>query len=175
MRAGAARLADVLGVVRLGVAAALPWALAAGGWRALILAAGAAATDYVDGPLARRGPPTRHGALLDNVADIAVVLAGTTTGAVLGLVPWMVPGAIVLSFGTYLRASLASSSPAGWRPARSRFGHAAGVLNYALVLAIAGAVALPDAPWPMLLGAASVGVVGLNVGAVVARVRPWRR
>jgi phosphatidylglycerophosphate synthase len=127
-------------------------------------------TDWVDGPLARRGPPTRHGALLDNLADVAVVLAGTITGAVLGLVPGLLPGAIGVSFGAYLRASLAGSSPTGWRPARSRLGHAAGVLNYAVVLAIAGAVALPEAPFVPLLPAAGVVVAGVNAGAVVARM-----
>src|SRR5947209_19985611 len=82
--------ADALGVVRLGAAALLPGALLrpACRWLPAALFAVAAATDFFDGVLARRGGgPTRPGAVLDNLADIAFVLAGTITGAALGLVP----------------------------------------------------------------------------------------
>jgi len=86
--------ADALGVVRLGAAGLLPGALLrpACRWLPAALFAVAAATDFFDGVLARRGGgPTRHGAVLDNLADIAFVLAGTITGAALGLVPSAVP------------------------------------------------------------------------------------
>ena len=143
-----------------------------GGWLPLLLAAGGALTDYVDGPLARRGSPGRHGAALDNLADIALVLAGTGTGAALGLVPWAAPAAIALAFAVYVLAAVAGMSS---HPARTRIGHAAGVLNYALVLLVAAAAAPLRGPWATLLGPASVTVVAVNLAAVLSRLvrRPW--
>lgn len=165
-------LADALGLLRIGAACLLPSALQAamargGGWLPLVLVAGAALTDYVDGPLARRGPPRRHGAALDNLADIALVLAGTGTGAVVGLVSWAAPAAIGLAFAAYAMAALAGVPS---RPARTRLGHAAGVLNYALVLLIAGAAAPLRGPWMTLLEPASLAVVAVNLAAVLSRL-----
>lgn len=168
-------------MLRLGAACVLPWALRAavvggGGWGPLVLATGGALTDFLDGPLARRQPPTRYGALLDNVADIALVLAGTGTAAELGMVPWAAPVAIALAFGAYALASTASREASGWHPARSRLGHAAGVLNYALVLLVTGALALPRGPWPPILALASGAVIAVNLAAVGARIiRPAAR
>ena len=164
--------ADALGVVRLGAAALLPGALVcpACRWLPAALFAVAAGTDFFDGVLARRGGgPTRHGAVLDNLADIAFVLAGTITGAALGLVPSAVPAAIALAFAAYLLASLG-----GGRAARSPLGHAAGVLNYALTGAIAGAVAVPGHLAAVVLETGSLIVVGVNLAAVLARLLPGR-
>jgi phosphatidylglycerophosphate synthase len=164
--------ADALGVVRLVVALGFPSALAraaaapAGGWTPLALFLLAAATDFLDGRVARRaGRPTPHGAVLDIVADVAFVLAGTGTGAALGLVSWAVPVAIVLAIGSYAAASLSQSALA-----RSRAGHAAGVANYALVGLVGGSVALPGRAWPWILGLGGAGVAGLNLAAVLERV-----
>jgi phosphatidylglycerophosphate synthase len=162
----------VLGLLRIGAACLLPSALHAavargGGWLPLALAAGAALSDYVDGPLARRGPPRRHGAALDNLADIALVLAGTGAGAMVGLISWTVPAAIGLAFAAYALAAVAGVPS---RPARTRLGHAAGVLNYALVLLIAGAAAPLRGQWMTLLQPASLVVVAVNLAAVVNRL-----
>ena len=165
--------ADALGVVRLGAAGLLPGALLrpACRWLPAALFAVAAATDFFDGVLARRGGgPTRHGAVLDNLADIAFVLAGTITGAALGLVPSAVPAAIALAFAAYLFASLG-----GGRAARSPLGHAAGVLNYALTGAITAAVAMPGHLAALVLETGSLIVVGVNLAAVLARLLPGRR
>lgn len=164
------RAADALGVIRLVAAGCLPFALQAPRWRPLpvLLFAIAAVTDYVDGEVARRGRgPTRHGAVLDNVADIVFVLAGTVAGAALGLVPAAAPLAIAVAFGVYAAASLGRSTPA-----RSRVGHAAGVLNYALVGLIAGAVAIPSGVWEPILRAGSLTIVAVNATAVLQRLVP---
>jgi phosphatidylglycerophosphate synthase len=174
-----AAAADALGILRLGAAALLPTTLARGvdmpegSWRPLCLMAFAAITDFIDGRLARRAGPTRHGAILDNAADVSVVLAATVSGASLGLVPWAAPLAIAVAVGAYALATIrlmARSHGAGL--ARSRFGHAAGVVNYALALLLAGAVAMPGAGWDGVLRVASLGVVAINLAAVVERFVP---
>ena len=164
--------ADALGVVRLGAAFVLPGALARavggqGRWWPVLLFAVGAASDFLDGVLARRGHgATRHGAVLDNLADIAFVLAGTVAGATLGLVPRAVPVAIAVAFAAYAAASVR-----GRQAARSAPGHAAGVLNYALVGLLAGAAVLPGRAWAPLLGAGGWIVVGVNLAAVLSRLR----
>ncbi len=163
--------ADALGVLRLGAAAVLPGALARavegrGRWVPALLFVVAAASDFLDGRLARRGRgPTRHGAVLDNLADIAFVLAGTVSGAMLGLVPGVVPLAIVVAFAAYAATSLR-----GGHVARSAAGHAAGILNFALVGLITGAVALPGGVWAPVLAVAAALVVGVNLAAVLGRL-----
>lgn len=164
-------LADALGIVRLLAAAALPWAFERGGVAPLVLLTLAAATDFFDGILARRAGPTSYGAVLDNVADIAVVLAANGAAAARGLVPLAAPLAIALAFGAY---ALASVRRATVRPARSRLGHTAGVLNYALALLAAGAVAVPSPAWDPALRVAALVVVATNLAAVLDRVVPFR-
>jgi phosphatidylglycerophosphate synthase len=165
--------ADALGVVRLAAAIVLPGTLARAAqgearWLPAFLFAVAAATDFFDGVVARRGRgATRHGALLDNVADVAFVLAGTAMGARLGYVTPLVPLAIGGAVAAYATASLR-----GRAMARSAVGHAAGVLNYALVGLVAGAVAMPWRGWPPVLALGSWIVVAVNAAAVLERIVP---
>jgi phosphatidylglycerophosphate synthase len=170
-------VADALGVLRLGVAAALPSALGRGAgsdgdWTPVVLIGVAAATDYLDGIVARRYGPTAHGAVLDNLADVAVVLAGVGGGVALDLVPAAAPAAIAIAFAAYMVASLRRQSGG---LARSAVGHAAGVCNWALAGLVAGAVALPGRAWTSILAAGSLTVVGINLAAVLDRVVPRRR
>ena len=173
--------ADALGVVRLVAAVLFPGALAraAGdaGWLPLVLFCLAAATDFFDGVVARRGRgPTAHGAILDNAADLAFVMAASGTGAALRLVPWAVPLAIASSFGVYVLASATASATHGSvRMARSSIGHAAGVVNYALAGLLAGAVALPGHAWTIILPVASVTVIAVNSTAILQRLGLGRR
>lgn len=169
--------ADALGVVRLLAAVLFPGALAEGGWLPLVLFGVAAATDFFDGMVARRGRgPTAHGAVLDNVADIAFVMAANGTAAVLRLVPWAVPLAIAASFGVYVLASATRSATHGTvRMARSSVGHAAGVVNYALAGLVAGAAALPWDGWRLVLAAGSAVVIAVNLTAVMQRLTQGRR
>jgi phosphatidylglycerophosphate synthase len=172
--------ADALGILRLVAAVALPGALAGAvagrrWWLPIALFAVGAASDFLDGVAARRGRgATRHGAILDNVADIVFVLSGTGAGAALGLVPRAVPVAIAVSFTAYAVASIDQSArQRTWQVARSRAGHAAGVLNYALAGLVAGAAALPGRPWLPLLQLGSLVVIAVNLVAVLERAAPW--
>ena len=166
------RAADGLGVVRLAAAAAFPAALArpAPDAAALCLFALAAGTDFFDGIVARHAGATRHGAVLDVAADVAFVLAGTTSASVLGLVSPAVPLAIAASVTAF---ALAARRGGGVR-AKSVVGHAAGVLNYALVGLVAGAHWLPSSVWPRSLAVAGAGVVMVNLAAVLERWLPGR-
>ena len=166
------RAADLLSFLRLGVALLLPVALMRGGVVPAVLWIVAAATDYLDGPLARRtGTVTRHGMLLDNVADIAFVLSGLGAAAALGMVPWLVPAAVLLAVVDYARAALeVAHDVAHARIVRSRIGHAAGVMNYACLGVVCARVAWGDAVPALVLLAAELGTIAVNVGAVVERV-----
>jgi phosphatidylglycerophosphate synthase len=166
------RLADLVTLTRLGLAVALPFAMLHGGTLPAACWVFAAATDYLDGPLARRASaPTRHGPVLDNAADVAFVLGGLVTAAVLGLVPWLVPAAILLAVVDYARASFeASRGMAAARLARSPVGHAAGVLNYACLGVVCGRLAWPWTTPAIVLTAVELATVAMNVGAVVARM-----
>ena len=85
-------MANALSGARLLLAAALPYLLVRGGWPSLLAWTVASLSDYFDGPLARRrGTSSPRGAILDNVADIAFVLAGLATAAALALISWVVP------------------------------------------------------------------------------------
>jgi phosphatidylglycerophosphate synthase len=163
--------ADTLSMVRLAAAAVLPATMVHGGATPVALVVLAAATDFTDGRVARSaGTPTRHGALLDNVADVAFVLGGTATAVVLGLLPWAVPAAIALSVGAYAIASARLSADTG-APclARSRSGHVAGVVNYLVVALVAAAIALPGPAWKLLLAVAAAAGVAANLAAVAER------
>jgi phosphatidylglycerophosphate synthase len=161
----------------LGVAVVFPMALARGGWEALGLFALAAASDYLDGPLARRaGGGSTYGTLLDNVADIAFVLVATCAGVARGALAGAVPAAIACAAVAYALASIRRTRSAG-EPARaySVIGHAAGVCNYALVGLLAGNVALPGPAWHTILASGGALVVALNLGAVALRLVPRAR
>src|SRR5207249_1295502 len=114
-----------------------------------------------DGPAVRRlGGATRHGALLDNAADVLFVLGAASTGATLGLLQSRVPVAIAVSFGAYALASAAGRAEAA--RAYTRIGHAAGVCNYLLAGLLAAVVARPGPGWGPVLDAAGLVVLGVN-------------
>jgi len=103
------------------------------GWLAVIVFAAIAASDVIDGRLARRwGSASSGGRTFDHLADIGFILAALWTYTRLGLVPWWLPAAIATSFGFYVVDSwsrpLARGSLIG-----SRVGHAGGVCNYVLI------------------------------------------
>jgi phosphatidylglycerophosphate synthase len=167
-------LADAMSLVRLAAAAAFPAVLAGATGRGsclpLVLFLVAAATDFLDGPLARRGGgSTRHGAVLDNAADVAFVVAASATGAALGLLPWVAPMAIVLAFTTYAIASASQG-----RIARSAAGHAAGVVNYGLAGLVAAAAVVPEPGLAPALRLAGFATAGINLVAVLGRLKVRR-
>ncbi len=162
-------MADALSALRLVLAAAMPWLMARGGLLPLAAWCVAAASDYVDGPIARRrGAVSLRGAVLDNVADITFVMVGLTSAVALALIPWLVPASIGLSAGSYAAASMRSHA-ADATLARSRLGHWAGVLNYVCLGLVTAAVAWPGRGWSPVLAAASVVTAGINLAAVASR------
>jgi phosphatidylglycerophosphate synthase len=103
------------------------------GWLAVIVFAAVAASDVIDGRLARRwGSASGGGRTFDHLADIGFILAALSTYTLLRLVPWWVPAAIATSFGFYVIDSwsrqLARGSLIG-----SGVGHVGGVCNYVLI------------------------------------------
>jgi len=164
------RAADALSLTRVAAAVALPVVLSrsidrpGGAWLPLGLWGVGVATDLLDGPLARRlGGATRHGALLDNAADVTFVLGAASTGAALGLLPWRVPIAIGIAFGAYALASAGGRGEAA--RAYTRIGHAAGVCNYLLAGLLAGAVTRRGRAWDAVLDVAGLVVLLVNGGA----------
>jgi len=79
-------LADVVTALRLPLAVAFPLT-ESHGWHLAIVAV-AAASDFIDGRLARRIGPSRVGAVLDPVADKLFMLAAFLTVARHGLLTW---------------------------------------------------------------------------------------
>ena len=79
-------LADLVTALRLPLAVAFPLT-ESHGWQLAIVAA-AAATDFLDGRLARWLGPSRAGAVLDPVADKLFMLAAFLTVARHGLLSW---------------------------------------------------------------------------------------
>ena len=95
-----AQVADVTSVARLLLAPAVVWCGAAGQGRlAGVLLVLAAATDIVDGRMARRRGPTRRGALLDAIADTALLLATSVALTLLHPEILTEQGAIVAASG----------------------------------------------------------------------------
>ncbi len=112
-----------------------------------IVAIVAAGSDFIDGPVARRlGVASGSGRWLDAIADVTFVMAALLCEAAAGAIPFYVPILIALSFGQYaIDSALIGERSAG--PVRSRLGHWGGIVNYALVIALA------IAPPPALPGA----------------------
>jgi len=78
--------ADVVTALRLPLAALFPFARQPG-WQLAIVGA-AAATDFVDGILARRFGGSRVGAVIDPIADKAFMASAFLTVASRGLLEW---------------------------------------------------------------------------------------
>ena len=162
-------MANALSSMRMLLAAAMPWLLLRGGSLPLMAWGVAALSDYIDGPLARRRREVSlAGAILDNVADVTFVLAGLAAAAALGLVSWVVPVSIGLSAGAYAAASMRPRKETAL--ARSRLGHWAGVVNYACLGVVTGAVAWPGDRWRPVLEVAAAATAGLNLSAVGSRL-----
>jgi len=103
------------------------------GWIAVVVFAAIAASDVLDGRLARRwGSESNVGRMFDHLADISFIVAALWTYTRLGLVPWWVPAAVAASFAFYLIDSWSRPTARGGLIG-SRVGHAGGVCNYVLI------------------------------------------
>ncbi len=112
------------------------------GMVAVIIFAVIAATDVVDGRVARRWhSDSNAGRAFDHFADIGFLVFALTAYVGLGLAPWWVPAAVGGSFGFYVidsRRVTRHPSPITHGPTYlpligSRLGHVGGVCNYVLV------------------------------------------
>jgi phosphatidylglycerophosphate synthase len=142
------QLPNALSAVRFALAAG--WIhLAARGHQGrgafFVIAVVAAASDFIDGRIARRlGVATTSGRWLDAVADVTFVLAALIATAAAGAIPYYIPILIAVSFSQFTLDSIlisrkAATKAASAGPVKSRLGHWGGIINYALVIAIAAA------------------------------------
>jgi phosphatidylglycerophosphate synthase len=114
-------------------------------WYASLVGA-AAATDFIDGRLARwLGAVSVTGRWLDAIADVTFVLAALFSEAAKGALPFYIPMLIALSFGQYALDSIVLRHSEGG-PVRSRLGHWGGIINYALVFGFAFGPLSPSVP-----------------------------
>jgi phosphatidylglycerophosphate synthase len=149
-----------------------------GGRMAALLYAFIAASDYYDGPLARRlGTSSRGGRMFDHAADVTFLLSALLVYHALEIVPWWVPASIGASFSFYAVDS--------WRRQRlegravelrgSRVGHAGGVMNYVLVGVLvfdrtAGLRVVPGWLYQVLFGAVPL----YSAAAIAERLKGGR-
>ena len=134
-----------------------------------IVALVAAGSDFIDGRIARRlGVVSGSGRWLDAIADVTFVLAALLSEAAAGAIPFYIPILIALSFSQYVIDSVVIGQRAAG-PVRSRLGHWGGIINYALVIALA------IAPPPAIPGAmvrALAPLIAMFYGAAIAE-RAW--
>lgn len=165
-------MADGLSLLRLVLAVPLPWLLVERHPAALAIWVMAAASDWLDGRLARRFGGSRWGGVLDVTGDVVFVGSGLVTAAVLGVVPPLAPVAVGCAVVAYAVASRKASREGTIRLAYSRLGHAGGVANWLCVGLLAAERALPGASLTPVLWLAGVAVAVVNGAAALARVLP---
>jgi phosphatidylglycerophosphate synthase len=167
----AAQLANALTLSRFAMAAAWIWLYGArdpgGGPAAIAIVAAAAATDYIDGRIARRmGAASTAGRWLDSAADVVFVLSVLGCFTAAGAIPVYIPVLIGISFGQYAIDSILIAPGRG--PIRSRLGHYGGVINYAIAIALAAAPR--GSTMRAIIGAAMPIVAGFYLAAIAERV-----
>lgn len=105
-----------------------------------VIALCGAASDFLDGRIARRTDSASHfGRWFDGVADIVFILAALLCEAYAGAIPFYLPALVAASFAQYAADSVLIRRSTV--PVKSRLGHQAGILNYIIVIVLAWA------PW----------------------------
>src|SRR6202035_5590250 len=103
----------------------------------VIVAGGAAASDFIDGRIARSlGVASNRGRWLDGVADVTFILAALWCEARAGAIPFYIPILVAISFSQYALDSIVIARPSAG-PIKSRLGHWGGIVNYTIVIALA--------------------------------------
>ncbi|MCC6763258.1 MAG: CDP-alcohol phosphatidyltransferase family protein [Deltaproteobacteria bacterium] len=167
--------ADVCTALRVVLAPVLAWELGRAradvGWMPFAIYVAAAATDYVDGALARSADTaSRRGRLFDHGADALLLFPAFLVLAAEWRVPWILPGAAMLAFTLYvLDGWRRAGSVAALELIGSRSGAVGGVLNYVIVGAATAAVALDHAAVDAAIYAAAFAVAAVNGAAVLER------
>jgi phosphatidylglycerophosphate synthase len=167
--------ADLCTAARMLLAPVLAWQLALpraeGASVACWIFALAAATDYLDGALARAaGTASRRGRVFDHGADALLLFPALCVLASAGRLPAVLPAAAIASFALYVLdgwrrgGSLAAMDLGG-----SRTGAIGGVLNYGIAGAAVAAGALDAPAADQAIYAAAFAVAAVNAAAVVER------
>ena len=136
------------------------------------IAIGAAATDVIDGIIARRlGTASARGHWLDSFADIAFVLTALSCEASAGSIPVYLPILIAIAFAQYALDSWLIGR--GERaPIKSRIGHWGGIVNYALTIVLAS---VPLPLWPASLAKrAAPGIAIFYIAGIAERAIMYR-
>jgi len=131
----------------------------------------AAASDFIDGPIAyRTRSADSFGRWLDNLADVVFVLTALGCEAAAEAIPAYIPVLIAASFAQYAIDSVVVSGSA--IPVKSRLGHWGGVINYTMVILLAWA---PPPRWPgMMLHDATPLIALFYVTAMCERALGYR-
>ena len=105
------------------------------GVAALLLFGLIAASDMLDGWMARRRhQASAFGRVLDHLCDVGFILVALGMFAWQGWVPWWLPAAITWAFGLYaLRSWWWTAGTTAPTLIGSRLGHLGGILNYGVV------------------------------------------
>lgn len=112
---------------------------APGPWVAALLFAIIAASDIVDGRVARAAGTASHwGRIFDHGADIFFVLSTFAAYVSVGIAPWWVPTSIALAFLLYVVDAQSNGPPTGTRRLAGRIGHVGGVCNYVIIGTLLG-------------------------------------
>jgi len=158
-------VADVVSALRLPLAGLFPFASPAG---QLAIVAGAAATDVLDGILARRFGSSRAGAVLDPIADKVFMAVAFVTVASGGLLEWYELAGVLLRdllavlgfFGTWLlRRPIALPARAGGK-----------AVTIAQLLTLVAAVADSPLVRPLAWATAAIAVYAIwDYGRTAAR------
>ena len=178
------RAADLCTALRVLLAPVLAWQLCLSreqaGFVPFAVYMVAAATDFVDGVLARAaGAASRRGRVFDHGADALLLFPAFWVLALHGRLPLALPLAAATAFTLYVID--------GWRRGgalgaieltSSRSGAIGGVLNYCVAGAAAAAVFIDARPVDQAIYAAAFAVAAVNAAAALERLpllfRPTR-
>ena len=169
------RAADLCTGLRILLAPILAWQLGLprdrGAGAALVVFVIAAATDYVDGALARAsGTASRQGRVFDHGADALLLFPAFLVVACEGRIPLALPLAAMTSFALYVLD--------GWRRGGSvgtidlggsRSGAVGGVLNYVIASASVAAGVLDVGRLDQAIYAAAFAVAAVNAASAFER------
>jgi phosphatidylglycerophosphate synthase len=169
------------GITALRVLLTLPLVWTIGGatnappaWMASLIFAVIAASDVVDGRIARAaGTASNWGRAFDHGADILFVLSCFATYAAIGVVGWWVPASIAIAFALYVIDARGSAPATPARRLAGRIGHIGGVCNYIVIGVLIGNETLGLhllPPWLIRIIAAAVPLY--SGASVVARWVP---
>jgi phosphatidylglycerophosphate synthase len=105
-------------------------------WKLRSIAICGAASDFLDGRIARRTHSAgRFGRWLDNAADVAFILTVLLCETYAGVIPVYLPALVAASFTQYIVDSMLISGST--LPVKSRLGHWGGIFNYLIVILLA--------------------------------------